>query len=1245
MSDRKNIVPEITAAAMEQIIKFSERSEFLQEQIRKISESQKLIEGLDTRLFLDEYFGSYDFFETVAKGLSESLWRVGAGSTGTTLTWWLSLNSRLLAPGLQGSAARYNPEWTDVQARGVGRLRPYMMLRDELGGRKHIPFDEEDWSSIAFNAFLKSFEFFPHGKDQPGVSVHPPSIHRWISEVARQLNANALEKGEGSFKDLIKHWVRSISIVDGRMAGSLGVASLEAADSHHQLVLEPELMNWELGAADPRKLGQTVDRFFEGLLDPLKKDFSYRIGVRYCHQNNEKDAGVFRRDLQMILVSMFFEFLFLGNENLRKGLGDSSSLKSELNAFKQKWENVTGSWFFEDGETGIPIEVFDRIKEAHEMGLDFIDRWEESDEVEKAGISMVPTVKSWSTLALGTVLSGNPVSTLMVFSSGVLTRDQLEMPIQTLSPVLEEFSRREGEIRAWLLDRERNKTELRFRRAALMARNFSHNIGSHVLSNNLLGEGRSRPQEAFSIEVQKFYNDEDNLKKDSNPGVTFARDLDHYLQGRQDFISQVVEGAVTTEQPMLFWKDVLQPFMKQYLFHLTVVADQNYGYAMKTKPLRFRLVLPGGDVTEIEDKKVPMIATGDERLVGVANGAAGRHAFYATIENIIRNSAKYGVGSPEALEVTIELIEDNDNDRFIVRIHDNKGCGRDPEKKEKELKSTNEVREYLSVGLGEMEGKAPDLAMKGHGTREILECAQFLSGGHRETWFQPDRKVQQEKPANSEGYLEYINSESSSKTITQSSPLRCYHGGEGIVYELVLPQPTLLSLVSRQVSRESNLKLVRTFNRLSAAAGRGSHLLAIMADSLDQAMADELSRNLNALPLRIFLLAPAGALERIKAGTSDAEWERIYQNLPAGIRSRVKLVSQDDFPEVSGLLAGSLGTSDDPYMEEFQLILRLYEGWLKAFKPLPAGKDRWNLIISFDRSEPESVSKRWGEEVGKNGIAPLQNYELDSIETFILYDRDKLCTYGGKQSLSDLTTPGLGKNTILYDNHAKMVGKEDNSDQLKNQLGFFAETGGNNNDLFLTLFTPPTNPAVRDWFILSLVESSLLKVGVFDERLVDSLVPDNHGFLNSGAAEELCMMGIAPVLGLQVEEGGEVFLSPGVVKDPDHEPFILKLWDENHHPLMQDQGLDVLVIHLGLLEQAQKDGLINIEDHSSAFGAYPSHRFVVTSGRGTGGRDWGMGNPYVEFSVIGKSLVLSKNKHGLSSILMDAVAGKDESNA
>jgi hypothetical protein len=163
--------------------------------------------------------------------------------------------------------------------------------------------------------------------------------------------------------------------------------------------------------------------------------------------------------------------------------------------------------------------------------------------------------------------------------------------------------------------------------AAIMSRNLSHNIGSHVLYH--LRE---------ELESRDIYEVDDSQRPEVRKDRLIA-DLVKYLQARMDFIA-LASSEGKTWPGIVSLNSLRAPFMKNALLLKHIVKSQRSTppvVSIKTKNER------NSKVVENVDFAVP-------------TGAVGAQAVYSIIENYIRNSAKYGTAPPEApLDVSLSF--------------------------------------------------------------------------------------------------------------------------------------------------------------------------------------------------------------------------------------------------------------------------------------------------------------------------------------------------------------------------------------------------------------------------------------------------------------------------------------------------------------------------------------------------------------------------------------------------------------
>jgi hypothetical protein len=222
--------------------------------------------------------------------------------------------------------------------------------------------------------------------------------------------------------------------------------------------------------------------------------------------------------------------------------------------------------------------------------------------------------------------------------------------------------------------------------AALMARNMSHNLGSHPLTNTK-NYFRKRIEEVTS---SKSKPTRISLGADYRGNVHLLQ----YIKERMDFIATVVSsdlypfGALNFKAQLF---DVLteddhgerhdkktQNFLLKYL----VFSEKLTRYG-KDKPDNFNYlwlkVLNETDEytgrAENEEKEGKIKLALSKMELAVPGGLMGRHAFFCIIENIIRNSAKHSK-KDEDLDITIKLNRNDEKRMLDISIYDNRESGK-----------------------------------------------------------------------------------------------------------------------------------------------------------------------------------------------------------------------------------------------------------------------------------------------------------------------------------------------------------------------------------------------------------------------------------------------------------------------------------------------------------------------------------------------------------------------------------------
>ena len=220
--------------------------------------------------------------------------------------------------------------------------------------------------------------------------------------------------------------------------------------------------------------------------------------------------------------------------------------------------------------------------------------------------------------------------------------------------------------------------------SAIMARNMSHNLGSHFISNTKNYFGQLADNE----------NENDQRRRD-------YRGIKHtlqYIQERMDFIATIVSsdkfpyGPVNVKSQIF---DELTPdefgcrhekettnFLLDFLVYSEAISKcTNEEYSSNKVRLTLNLITKDdktgklyrfGAIPQGEDQEAREIFA--KRNLAVPGGVLGRHALFTIIENVIRNSSKHDKknipGSGLNVSVRLNIV---DNDASNIVIFDNKG--------------------------------------------------------------------------------------------------------------------------------------------------------------------------------------------------------------------------------------------------------------------------------------------------------------------------------------------------------------------------------------------------------------------------------------------------------------------------------------------------------------------------------------------------------------------------------------------
>lgn len=554
-------------------------------------------------------------------------------------------------------------------------------------------------------------------------------------------------------------------------------------------------------------------------------------------------------------------------------------------------------------------------------------------------------------------------------------------------------------------------------RAAIISRNLSHNIGSHALANSRFYEAIGVLHLETSAPNEREEQDEAQClhgyppppgrrKRHLTKGEVWrARGrlgtLNSYLQGRLDFIARALGETTSHPEPMFFVNDLLKGFLSQTVLLNTFLSDNGFTCGN----MEFRVLLPGAAepmrfftsprAKPYDLRHVPFELEGKhafrDLLIAIPGGMVGRHAFYAFMENLMRNAAKYGaLAYPKTdktrLIVNLRLEErgvdrglptlGSEGDRhacYELTITENLspdgGAASDGDGRVAIMgKIALKIRTYLNEDIIDESGQ---LQTRGHGIQEMKVCAQFLAGGDRRALVFPSDHRSVEGNDGDDLYRSYL--------LQSAEPLGSYNAWIGddvqnslrcldlpcdesgawasgdlagtrphLAYRMILQRPILLGVVSFVEEDDAHSQPARPvlaeptvviYNTIETLANNSAYFgLVLVKAGFSPELLEKMAALHTALPYRLMVVVEKddavspwrSAIEswqQVQARTWWASPEDVNPPRPFPLPPR--RIHVIHCPELFPLAQ----SPDDGETRQCQrLICTIYEKWLMAFK-------------------------------------------------------------------------------------------------------------------------------------------------------------------------------------------------------------------------------------------------------------------------------------------------------------------------
>jgi len=682
----------------------------------------------------------------------------------------------------------------------------------------------------------------------------------------------------------------------------------------------------------------------------------------------------------------------------------------------------------------------------------------------------------------------------------------------------------------------------------VFARNFAHNIGSHVAINSSNQEIRRR--------IDDLYDDDSNSGSQQISESQQARDwldyitrrLSQYQIHRNEYLADFLNQSLV---PMRLYRDLVLDFAENAILMDNLAKSEGISFERQEdgcvrNRLRIRTFIEGKQIqchypsakssdacgedvvypdhfpylvqgTEngngideaYNDKEIGWVGTGEEGEPDVEVSISNPHAFYSILENFIRNSAKHcedtlrGDGGPDDLKVYLSLQENDES--YSIAIHDNVSVV-DLEKALRFQKNAIEgsllgddlepTRE--NSGIADMKVNAFLLSMPSDGLSddalkkrmEIVVCAEDCEDPS-EREFKGLREFRSE---DDEAKREVDDASRPISDLKEDIGERVFFG-----YQFKLLKPKKVCWVgTRDTELEASTGKLRregiTFHESPSAYFEASRERSLA--SYDFAVLRE--------------EAVRKWLDEGEDGEVQAQLDKLLLALPC----RVLLVTENEEATRPEVLAEAidqrrlvtvqgeealLAHDDDEEIAE-RLLRQCWHAWLS----------RWNVESDSDKKAKaylyafEDTVERWaGDE--EDPPHPF-NKNVGPVD-LTLVAREKVEKEESEERVLEDDPPAEEGRLVIYERHGGFLdafGPETYRGEVAPRLrdSEFTNTFDKNSADFARINYPPQDADQREFLTYKLVEAGLLRVLIIDERVVGLSEDDLHNSLRYVLEEE-----------------------------------------------------------------------------------------------------------------------------------------------
>lgn len=584
--------------------------------------------------------------------------------------------------------------------------------------------------------------------------------------------------------------------------------------------------------------------------------------------------------------------------------------------------------------------------------------------------------------------------------------------------------------------------------AAIISRNHSHHIGSHVVPRTDIGKIAERVK---YLSCGNYSNDKDAdvLKNLCSIVNSLKGRLDEYVQKKADFVAEIATEPLTTTKNVKLFDEVILGFINNVLLMDNIGANESVNYrdctnnrlklyfkvenealtakynagcgkSYSSQQYPYSTICQSGCKNEVQRESIE-----PNKDVNIAvPGSLGEFAIFAFFENFIRNGIKHNKKSladdqNKDFEVYIELEDlkndDKDKDEFYkVEVYDNFS---EPEKKiavegnEKPIPLHKYLQSCVQKPIVNDDGS---LRKEAWGIAEMKIMATLLRGSSDFSNMTKNLEV---------------------KSIKKD-------GKQSLVYEFYVMKPKNVAIIGDKFEHEEAQKkqgiwwfdsLDKYERHISAGKSPASFKFLIIGKNLGDAEKKKLEEIKKCLPFRVL----------VNNGSKKDLENTIYCNtIDQATIDRLK--------------------KDDSGVEVLNIV---WQAWMEQFIQLKCGEKTPHLLLFFQQSNNEEPTKSWVNAVKENSIKNI--------------DISVLTNDANEEGISGIQATNDNASFLVYDRHFSGYFELRNNELQKN-IDFHEAFDKNSSD-FIHLFTPYDSPER----VYELVEAGLLKILVLDERIAE----------------------------------------------------------------------------------------------------------------------------------------------------------------